>query len=98
MEVVSNPSLGRTIGGTYSYTQQNNGRPMYKHDKDADICLFHWDYWKVELCKFMTDSTALGFLLSKVSSQSYPQDAGQAWSYYDTQDTVDTSVVVKCSN
>ena len=97
IEIVSEPSVGRNIAGLYSYIEQSDERPMYQKDNSADLCLFHFTNWKVELCELKTSSTSVGFILSKGSSQPYPQDVGQAWRYYDSQDTVDDEIEVKCT-
>ena len=98
MEVVSGPSLGRNINGKYTYIYQSDGRPAFKHETETDLCLFHMNYWKVEVCTYMTSSAHVGRLLSTGSAGSpYPQNAGQTWNYYGNS-TVDDSVIVKCES
>ena len=100
IEIVSQPSLGATIAGLWSYLEHNNGKPWYKKDADPTLCLLHSNHWKVEKCG-STDPATIGFILSPLdgskSNQALPQYVGQAWSYYDQfTPQIDSNIEVKC--
>ena len=98
MEVVAKPSAGYDIDGTYTYAGRSDGRPMFRRDTSPDICLFHWQYWKVDGCGWLGRNSK-GLILSNYSSHQSPNDTGLTWKYLNKMDgPPDTSIVVKCES
>ena len=98
MEIVAKPSLGVTIAGLYTFFEhaKSNGYPIYKHDDYKNLCLFKWNGWKVDNCFLKQSDSTVGLIRARVSP-FYPQDTGPKWSYYNSKDTLDPAIVVKCA-